>query len=140
MTEHQAHELAAACEAVLLAALAGALGGCSGADKPPLPVHVTTISKLAAVFDQNQLAAEQLLKGHIAEVSGTVKNIDRALNGAPLVVLVVENALVGAGMELSKKDEVRAAALRPGDQVVLLCKSVETVLSVPVGNDCSIKQ
>lgn len=118
---------------------AGASGNAIGAaDTAEPPIHVTAM-ELWRAYDRNEAAAQAKYGGHPLLVDGTIKAIDLDILDNPQVVLRTGNEFQSAQAALADASKPKAARLKKGQKISLLCTEVGEVVGMPMLKDCEIQ-
>ncbi|MEO6807406.1 MAG: hypothetical protein ABI286_13120 [Edaphobacter sp.] len=114
------------------------------ASQPPLQevkaeesVQVSAL-KLYADYQRNELAADNLYKGKLLSVQGSVDGIRKDFLGEPYLLLATPNEFMDVHANLVNDAEQPAAALAKGDSVTVLCRGGGMVLGSPMLLNCSL--
>ena len=83
-------------------------------------VTVWEAPTLLAVYAENEVRADQMLKGKSLFVKGTVKSIGRDILGTAYLTLDAGKQFVFVQCYFGKSSEDRVAKLNPGDVVVIM--------------------
>lgn len=108
---------------------------------PPLratkPVFEITASRLYDMYETNEVAADDLMRGKIVHVGGRVQSIDKDFMDHVVIHLETSNEFSSAMMRLADQEKPTAATLRKGESVVISCNRIARVLNSPSGSDCT---
>jgi len=110
------------------------------APKPVVEAIKVTAADLAAVYESNEVKADQTYKGKMVEVTGTVDNIGVSI-GQTYVVLSngKEYSIVGVQCFFKSESEIaKVAELKKGDSVTIQGKVDGKSINVGV-NNCILK-
>lgn len=108
----------------------------SVASTPAQEVYKTTANALFKDYNDNEVAADEKMKGKVIEVSGTVQSIDKDFTDSIIVRLKTSNEFLPAIMGIRDSEKSAALALKKGQQIVVTCKSMARVVGAPSGRDC----
>ena len=107
---------------------------------PQLEVLKTTPQQLFNAYENNEVAADNWLKGKIIEITGVVQSIDKSILENIFVSLATKNEFLPAkihyGSGISSQEETKIAALRRGQTVVFRCRKMHRWVGSPMGEDC----
>jgi hypothetical protein len=103
---------------------------------PAKEVYKTTASALFKDYDDNEVAADEKMKGKIIEVSGTVQSIDKDFTDSIIVRLKTSNEFLPAIMGIKDSEKSTALALKKGQKVVVTCAGMSRVVGAPSGRNC----
>ena len=87
-------------------------------EKPTVRI-VVTAEQLYALYENNEVKADQLCKGKFFRVTGTVSSIGKDILDTPYVALDAGDSVSIFHVQcfFDKKDEAKLARLSPGDEV-----------------------
>lgn len=103
---------------------------------PAKEVYKTTANALFKDYDDNEVAADEKMKGKTIEVSGTVQSIDKDFTDSIIVRLKTSNEFLPAMMGIQDSEKSTALALKKGQKVVITCERMTRVMGAPSGRDC----
>ncbi|CAI0716224.1 OB-fold putative lipoprotein [Serratia quinivorans] len=103
---------------------------------PAKEVYKTTATALFKDYDDNEVAADEKMKGKIIEVSGTVQSIDKDFTDSIIVRLKTSNEFLPAIMGVKDSEKSTALALKKGQKVVVTCASMSRMVGAPSGRNC----
>ena len=98
-----------------------------------------TAADLVTLYDQNEVKADEMLRGRLLLVSGEVAAIDKDFMGDVVVRFVSHKSLLGVSAKLSKSEHSKAGQLQVGQRVAVLCESSSRIVGVPVVVGCLLK-
>jgi len=93
--------------------------------------------KLFLDYQRNEVAADNIYKGHLLTVVGQVTSINKDLFDKIYVSLATPNEFMNVQAHLNEGSESQAAALQRGQVVTLLCTGAGMVVGSPMLKDCS---
>lgn len=105
-------------------------------DEPPIQINAPY---LYAAYKDNEIAADQIYKGKIVEVSGTVGRIRKDFADNAILELMTSNQFESVSAYLKDDSVSFAATLSPGNSVTVLCRGAGMIVGSPMLKDCSIK-
>jgi hypothetical protein len=105
-------------------------------DDPPIQINAPY---LYAAYKDNEIAADQIYKGKILEVSGTVGRIRKDFADNAILELMTQNQFESVDAYLKADSVSFAATLSPGNSVTVLCRGAGLMIGSPMLKDCSIK-
>lgn len=123
------------------------IGGFGGEEKAPRPdirdtsatdVVSTTAQELFRMYDNNEVATDNFLKGKIVEVKGMVQSINKDFLDNMYVSLVTPNQFMSANMHVHKSEETTLMSMRKGQIVVFRCAKMTRFVGSPSGDDCVV--
>lgn len=103
------------------------------------PVHKTTAPQLARDYHDNEVAADEKMKGKIIEVSGTVQSIDKSFTDSIVIALRTGNEFMAAHMNMDDSEKDKAMTLKRGAKVVIRCERMARTMGSPYGSDCTFQ-
>lgn len=86
----------------------------------------------------NEVAADNIFKGRDLIVSGTLSSIDKDFTGDVILQLESPNTFMGTRAHLEESEASKAASIRKGSKVALLCTGGGKIVGSPVLRDCTI--
>ncbi|MLP05891.1 hypothetical protein DQD89_07360 [Salmonella enterica subsp. enterica] len=104
--------------------------------KPGKEVVTVTANELQQAYDENEVAADELMKGKIIAVSGTVQSIDKNFMDSVVIQLKTKNEFMPASMTMERSEKEAAMKLRKGQKVVIRCENMNKIMGSPAGSDC----
>lgn len=108
-----------------------------------LPIFKTTPQALVALYEENEVAADEAMKGHAIEIAGRVLAIDKDVADDVVLRFALQRETYGLNPSATLKDtpEIRAKAakLKRGDTVALWCASVRRIATMPILSRCLFK-
>lgn len=103
-------------------------------------VHKTTAQQLARDYHDNEVAADEKMKGKIIEVSGSVQSIDKSFTDSIIIALRTGNEFMAARMNMDDSEKDKAMILKRGAKVVIRCERMTRTLGSPSGFDCKFRE
>lgn len=105
--------------------------------QPAEPLREYTAQQIAAEYDRNTVAADQVFKGKRFKVSGVVDSINTDIFGNPYVTLRGGvNQFMEPQFELDKAHSSYAANLSQGMRISLICRGRGDVAKTPMSDEC----
>jgi hypothetical protein len=98
-----------------------------------------TVTQLFNAYDNNEAAAQRAFDGRSLLVTGTLDKVDLDMFDKPELLLKTPNQFMSAHADLVEADQSKAADLRRGQPVTLLCDKVSEVMSIPMLKDCQLR-
>ena len=96
-----------------------------------------TAAQLQAMYDENEVAADQRMMGLTIQVNGPVLAIEKDFTNGTVVRLATGNDDYHyASFYLSHSEDNAAAQLRRGMTVTIRCKRVARLVGAPSGSEC----
>lgn len=102
-------------------------------------VYTTTAQKLARDYHDNEVAADEKMKGKVIEVSGTVQSIDKSITDSIIIALRTGNEFMAAHMNMDDSEKDKAIALKRGAKVTIRCERMMRSMGSPFGSDCKFR-
>lgn len=96
----------------------------------------TTPDQLKTAYDTNEVAADNIFKGKIIRIVGTVSSIDKDFTDDVVVQLATSDQFTHVGATMDDSEKGAAAALRKGQKVSVECQRIMRVLDTPVASKC----
>lgn len=94
--------------------------------------------KLFIDHQRNEVAADNLYKGHLLAVVGRVTSINKDFLDKVYVSLATPNEFMNVEAHLNEESESEAAALQRGEVITLVCTGGGMIVGSPMLRDCSI--
>lgn len=108
---------------------------CTRYETPEIQV---TASQLLASYNENEVAADNIYRGRIIEVSGTIESIDKdAFDN--VIVSLAGGASQSVYARLQKTERLIAANLSPGDGQTMVCRGEGRTVGTPVLTECALR-
>jgi hypothetical protein len=100
-------------------------------------VYRTTAKDLAAMYDENEVAADDKIGGRKVEVSGVVQDITK--NFANDVVLHFEsgNRFMPVSLNMADSEKHQASKLKKGQKIAVTCEKMQLFIGAPSGGNCT---
>lgn len=115
----------------------------SSSAAPPVPagsqderIVKVTSAKLFADYQANEVAADNVYKGKQLEVTGTVNSIDKDFLDDIVLQIKTSNPFLPIGARIHESMAGKAAALRKGQKLTLICEGHGAVMTAPQLGDC----
>lgn len=99
-------------------------------------VYRTTAIALMKMYDENEVAADEKIGGRKVEVKGIVQSIDKDFSGSVVVLLQSGNEFMPARFGMEETEKNKAASLRKGQTVSILCEKMMFFMGSPSGGRC----
>lgn len=99
-------------------------------------VYSTTAKQLAALYEENEVAADDKIGGRPVAVKGVVKSIDKDFTNSVVIHMESSNTFMPVSLRMSDTEKSRAAKLRKGETLTITCKRMAFVIGSPSGSDC----
>ncbi len=100
------------------------------------PEDVSALT-LSTDYLRNEVAADNLYKGHLLAVHGMVTSINKDIFDKIYVSLATPNEFMNVQAHLAAGSESQAAALQRGETITVVCTGNGMVLGSPMLRDCS---
>lgn len=104
--------------------------------KPQKEVYRVSAAKLFKDYEENEVATDELMKGKLIAVTGTVQSIDKDFSNAIIIRLRTANQFMPASMEMQDSEKNTALMLKKGSQVEIVCQRMMRVIGTPSGRRC----
>ncbi|HBS7154808.1 TPA: hypothetical protein MAO97_000831 [Klebsiella pneumoniae] len=99
-------------------------------------IYKTTAKELTAMYDENEVAADDKIGGRKVEVKGVVQSIDKDFTGSVVVLLQSGNDFMPARFGMEETEKPKAASLRKGQTVSIICEKMMFLIGSPSGSRC----
>ena len=99
-------------------------------------VYRTTAKALTAMYDENEVAADDKIGGRKVEVKGVVQSIDKDFTGSVVVLLQNGNEFMPARFGMEETEKPKASSLRKGQTVSIICEKMMFLIGSPSGSRC----
>lgn len=99
-------------------------------------VYRTTAKALAAMYDANEVAADDKIGGRKVEVNGVVQSIDKDFTGSVVVLLQSGNDFMPARFGMEETEKSKASRLIKGQAVSITCDKMMFLIGSPSGRSC----
>lgn len=104
------------------------------------PQFTTTARELAKMYEENTVAADNKFKDKRFEIAGTVTDISTDFIGSAVIELSGGvNQFMEPRAELDDSQKQKAAGLKKGQKIVLICTGSGDISKTPMLDDCLIK-
>ncbi len=94
--------------------------------------------KLWDDYHANEVAADEVYKGKVLQVSGKVHAITKDFTGSVIVELEARNPYMSSHARLEDSQAGLAAKLAKGQSIVLVCNGEGMVVGMPSLSDCVV--
>ncbi|WP_447745508.1 OB-fold protein [Enterobacter asburiae] len=100
-------------------------------------VYRTTAKSLTALYDKNEVAADEKIGGRKVEITGTVQDITK--NFANDVVLKLEsgNRFMPVSLSMADSEMAQASKLKKGQKITVTCEKMQLFIGAPSGGNCT---
>ena len=102
------------------------------------PAMKVTAKEVAAKYKENEVAGDQMYKGKKLEISGNIYSIDSSYDDSVIVRLNGSEMFYSVDCHLDDSEKSKAAQLKKGSDIVLLCTSDGEVAGSPSMIDCTV--
>lgn len=100
----------------------------------------TTAKELATLYEENTVAADNKFKGKRFEIAGTIAAINTDFMDSAIIVLKGGvNEFMEPQAELVDAEKQKAASLKKGQKIALICTGAGDIAKSPMMKDCVIK-
>ncbi|MEL4868622.1 hypothetical protein AAEU41_07180 [Pantoea agglomerans] len=100
-------------------------------------VYRTTAKNLAALYDENEVAADDKIGGRKVEVSGTVQDVTKNFANDVVLKLVSGNRFMPVSLSMSDSEKTKASKLIKGQKIIVTCEKMQLFIGVPFGGNCT---
>lgn len=90
-------------------------------------------------YDANEVAADNLYKGKMLAVSGTVRSIDKDFLDNIVIRLATPNQFMSVMATMEDYESGKAASLSKGQAVAVVCKGAGMIIGAPVLHGCRMQ-
>lgn len=108
----------------------------AGHDASDDSIYRTTAKALMEMYDENEVAADDKIGGRKVEVKGVVQSIDKDFTGSVVVLLQSGNEFMPARFGMEENEKAKAASLRKGQTVSIICEKMMFLIGSPSGSRC----
>ncbi|WP_337049279.1 OB-fold protein [Serratia fonticola] len=99
-------------------------------------VFITTAKQLYKAYDENEVVADESMKGKLIRVSGVVSSIDKDFTDSIVVKLKTGDEFSDAMMGMKDSEKSKVMKLRKDQQITVTCESMARIVGSPSGSDC----
>lgn len=104
------------------------------------PQFTATARELAKMYEENTVSADNKFKDKRFEIAGTVTNISTDFMGSAVIELRGGlNQFMEPHAELADSEKQKAASLKKGQKISLICTGAGDIGKTPMLDDCLIK-
>ncbi len=103
-----------------------------------LPPRKVTAPELFAAYQTSTAAAQQEYGDQRLQVSGVVAGVDLDFSDNPIVSLQTSTDLMTVKAKLAETSRPKAAGLRGGQSIALICQGVFDIAGTPMLSECKI--
>lgn len=109
------------------------------APRNELPAIVVDASKLWNDYEANEVAADERYKGKLIQINCVVVSVDKNFLDDIVVHLKSPNPFLNISATIQSSEAAKAAAVRKGARLTLICKGGDRIIGSPTLHDCIIK-
>ncbi|WP_407044010.1 OB-fold protein [Enterobacter asburiae] len=91
---------------------------------------------LYEAYNQNEVLADENMKGKLVRVTGAIASIDKNFTDSIVINLLAKDEFTTASLEMNDSEKNKVLKLRKGQHVTITCESMMRVLDSPSGSDC----
>ncbi|WP_165790618.1 OB-fold protein [Lelliottia aquatilis] len=99
-------------------------------------VFTTSALSLYEAYNQNEVLADENMKGKLIRVTGVVSSIDKDFADDIVINLFAGDEYTTAGMGMNDSEKSKVMKLRKGQHVTVTCERMMRVMDLPSGSDC----
>ena len=100
------------------------------------PIFTTSARSLYETYNQNEVLADENMKGKLIRVTGVVSSIDKDFADDIVINLFAGDEYTTAGMGMRDSEKSKIMKLRKGQHVTITCEKMMRVMDLPTGSDC----
>ncbi|EKG5202693.1 OB-fold putative lipoprotein [Escherichia coli] len=100
-------------------------------------VYRTTAKDLAAMYKENEVAADDEIGGRKVEVTGIVQDITKNFANDVIVRFESGNQFMPASLSMEDTERLRATKLKKGQKITIICEKMQLFIGSPSGRNCT---
>jgi hypothetical protein len=100
-------------------------------------VYRTTAKDLAAMYEENEVAADDEIGGRKVEVTGIVQDITKNFANDVIVRFESGNRFMPASLSMEDTEKSKASKLKKGQKIAITCEKMQLFIGAPSGRNCT---
>lgn len=100
-------------------------------------VYRTTAKDLAALYDENEVAADDKIGGRKVEVTGIVQDITKNFTNDVILRFESGNRFMPVSLSMAESEKAQASKLKKGEKITVTCEKMQLFIGVPSGGNCT---
>ncbi len=100
-------------------------------------VYRTTAKDLAAMYEENEVAADDEIGGRKVEVTGIVQDITKNFANDVIVRFESNNRFMPTSLSMEDTEKSKASKLKKGQKIAITCEKMQLFIGVPSGRNCT---
>lgn len=100
-------------------------------------VYRTTAKDLAAMYEENEVAADDEIGGRKVEVTGIVQDITKNFANDVIVRFESNNRFMPTSLSMEDTEKSKASKLKKGQKIAITCEKMQLFIGAPSGRNCT---
>lgn len=100
-------------------------------------VYRTTAKDLAAMYEENEVAADDKIGGRKVEITGAVQDIGKDFANNVIIQLKNGNKFLPVRLSMEESERSKASKLKKGQEVTITCGKMMLLIGAPSGGNCT---
>ncbi|HDU6133106.1 TPA: hypothetical protein RFX09_002915 [Klebsiella aerogenes] len=100
-------------------------------------VYRTTAKDLSAMYEENEVAADDKIGGRKVEVTGIVQDITKNFANDVIVRFESGNRFMPASLSMEDTEKSKASKLKKGQKIAITCEKMQLFIGAPSGRNCT---
>lgn len=100
-------------------------------------VYRTTAKDLAAMYGENEVAADDKIGGRKVEVTGIVQDITKNFTNDVIVRFESGNRFMPTSLSMEDTEKSKASKLKKGQKIAITCEKMQLFIGAPSGRNCT---
>lgn len=100
-------------------------------------VYRTTAKDLAAMYEENEVAADDKIGGRKVEVTGIVQDITKNFANDVIVRFESGNRFMPTSLSMEDTEKSKASKLKKGQKIAITCEKMQLFIGAPSGRNCT---
>ncbi|KJI60920.1 tRNA_anti-like family protein [Enterobacter asburiae] len=97
----------------------------------------TTAKDLAAMYEENEVAADDKIGGRKVEVTGIIQDITKNFTNDVIVRFESGNRFMPVSLSMEDTEKSKASKLKKGQKIAITCKKMQLFIGAPSGRNCT---
>lgn len=99
-------------------------------------VYHTRAKDLAAMYEENEVAADDEIGGRKVEVTGIVQDITKNFANDVIVRFESGNRFMPVSLSMEDTEKSKASKLKKGQKITITCEKMQLFIGAPSGSNC----
>ena len=100
-------------------------------------IYRITAKDLAAMYEENEVAADDKIGGRKVEVTGIVQDITKNFANDVIVRFESGNRFMPTSLSMEDTEKSKASKLKKGQKIAITCEKMQLFIGAPSGRNCT---